>query len=168
MAKGGDTLTLVLKKTPDILGDLGQRRVAKGGGPLLVGFAAETEDVVWRATAKREAKHVDLIVANDVSRADAGLRRRHQRRHDRRARGRRGAAAAEQGARRGRDSRPRRERLLATVRLEPDVTYDWTMDRDQLIEHLTFAKELGVSGVSRDPAWRERSNPPKGRRHGHV
>ena len=28
------------------------------------------------------------------------------------------------------------------------------MDRDQLIEHLTFAKELGVSGVSRDPAWR--------------
>ena len=30
------------------------------------------------------------------------------------------------------------------------------MDRDQLIEHLTFAKELGVSGVSRDPAWRRR------------
>jgi len=28
------------------------------------------------------------------------------------------------------------------------------MDRDQLIEHLTFAKELGVTGVSRDPAWR--------------
>jgi DNA polymerase len=30
------------------------------------------------------------------------------------------------------------------------------MNRDQLIEHLTFAKELGVSGVSRDPAWRRR------------
>src|SRR4029450_13045562 len=30
------------------------------------------------------------------------------------------------------------------------------MDRDQLIEHLTFAKELGVSGVSRDPAWRRK------------
>ena len=30
------------------------------------------------------------------------------------------------------------------------------MDRDQLIEHLTFAKELGVSGVNRDPAWRLR------------
>jgi DNA polymerase len=30
------------------------------------------------------------------------------------------------------------------------------MDRDQLIEHLTFAQELGVSGVSRDPAWRRR------------
>jgi uracil-DNA glycosylase family 4 len=30
------------------------------------------------------------------------------------------------------------------------------MDRDQLIEHLTFAQELGVTGMSRDPAWRER------------
>jgi uracil-DNA glycosylase family 4 len=30
------------------------------------------------------------------------------------------------------------------------------MDRDQLVEHLTFAKELGVTGVSRDPAWREK------------
>lgn len=32
-------------------------------------------------------------------------------------------------------------------------------DRDQLVEHLTFASELGVSGVSRDPAWRQRSEP---------
>jgi phosphopantothenoylcysteine decarboxylase/phosphopantothenate--cysteine ligase len=73
VAKEGDTLTLVLKKTPDILGELGQRRVAQGGGPLLIGFAAETEDVVAHATAKRERKHADLIVANDVSRADAGF-----------------------------------------------------------------------------------------------
>ncbi|MBI3491675.1 MAG: bifunctional 4'-phosphopantothenoylcysteine decarboxylase/phosphopantothenoylcysteine synthetase, partial [Acidobacteria bacterium] len=71
--KGRDTLTLTLKRTPDILGDLGQQRVAKGGGPLLVGFAAETQDVVARAAAKREAKHADLIVANDVSRSDAGF-----------------------------------------------------------------------------------------------
>jgi phosphopantothenoylcysteine decarboxylase/phosphopantothenate--cysteine ligase len=73
VAKAGETLTLVLKKTADILGELGQRRIAKGGGPLLVGFAAETEDVVAHATAKREKKHADLIVANDVSRADAGF-----------------------------------------------------------------------------------------------
>jgi phosphopantothenoylcysteine decarboxylase/phosphopantothenate--cysteine ligase len=71
--KEGDTLTLVLKKTPDVLGDLGRRRVASGGGPLLVGFAAETEDVVAHATAKRLEKHADLIVANDVSRTDAGF-----------------------------------------------------------------------------------------------
>jgi phosphopantothenoylcysteine decarboxylase / phosphopantothenate---cysteine ligase len=71
--KGEDTVMLVLRKTPDILADLGHRRLASGRGPVLVGFAAETEDVVAHAAAKREAKHVDLIVANDVSRADAGF-----------------------------------------------------------------------------------------------
>jgi phosphopantothenoylcysteine decarboxylase/phosphopantothenate--cysteine ligase len=73
IAKAADTLTLVLKKTPDILGDLGRRRVATGRGPLLVGFAAETEDVVARAAEKLRRKHLDLIVANDVSRGDAGF-----------------------------------------------------------------------------------------------
>jgi phosphopantothenoylcysteine decarboxylase/phosphopantothenate--cysteine ligase len=73
VSKTGDTLTLVLTKTPDILGDLGKRRLASGEGPLLVGFAAETEDVVPRAIVKRREKHADLIVANDVSRADAGF-----------------------------------------------------------------------------------------------
>src|SRR5438067_2091777 len=34
------------------------------------------------------------------------------------------------------------------------------MDRDQLVEHLKFAKELGVDGVSRDPAWRARADAP--------
>jgi phosphopantothenoylcysteine decarboxylase / phosphopantothenate---cysteine ligase len=76
VSKGDDTITLVLRKTPDILGDLGRRRAtshANGGRPLLVGFAAETEQVVARASAKRVRKHVDLIVANDVSRSDAGF-----------------------------------------------------------------------------------------------
>jgi phosphopantothenoylcysteine decarboxylase/phosphopantothenate--cysteine ligase len=73
LPKSGDTLTLVLKKTADILGDLGQRRATTGAGPLLVGFAAETENVVANATAKRERKYADLVVANDVSRSDAGF-----------------------------------------------------------------------------------------------
>ncbi|MCU1384630.1 MAG: coaBC [Acidobacteria bacterium] len=73
VAKDADTLTLVLKKTPDILGELGQRRLAAGSGPVLVGFAAETEDVIAHASAKRERKHADLIIANDVSRTDAGF-----------------------------------------------------------------------------------------------
>jgi phosphopantothenoylcysteine decarboxylase/phosphopantothenate--cysteine ligase len=73
VSKDDETLTLVLKKTPDILADLGRRRAATGKGPLLVGFAAETENVVARAKAKRERKRVDLIVANDVSAADAGF-----------------------------------------------------------------------------------------------
>jgi uracil-DNA glycosylase family 4 len=37
------------------------------------------------------------------------------------------------------------------------------MDRDQLVEHLVFARELGVAGVSRDPAWRRRGQPPADR-----
>jgi phosphopantothenoylcysteine decarboxylase/phosphopantothenate--cysteine ligase len=73
VAKHDDSLTLTLTKNPDILADLGQRRLASGRGPVLVGFAAETEDVVVRARAKRERKHVDVIVANDVSRDDVGF-----------------------------------------------------------------------------------------------
>jgi phosphopantothenoylcysteine decarboxylase/phosphopantothenate--cysteine ligase len=73
VSKDADTLTLVLERTPDILGDLGRRRMASGKGPVLVGFAAETENVTERARSKRENKHVDLIVANDVSRSDAGF-----------------------------------------------------------------------------------------------
>jgi phosphopantothenoylcysteine decarboxylase/phosphopantothenate--cysteine ligase len=71
--KAGDSLTLVLHKTPDILADLGHRRLASGRGPALIGFAAETEDVIARAIEKRAKKHVDLIVANDVARTDAGF-----------------------------------------------------------------------------------------------
>ena len=76
IAKGPDTtetLTVTLRRTPDILAALGQRRLARNAGPVLVGFAAETEQVVEHAKAKRENKHADLIVANDVSRADAGF-----------------------------------------------------------------------------------------------
>ena len=73
ISKDRESLTLVLHRTPDILGDLGSRRLARGSGPVLVGFAAETEDVVRRAGAKRDKKHIDLIVANDVSRDDAGF-----------------------------------------------------------------------------------------------
>src|SRR5262249_9442819 len=71
--KGEEAIVLDLKRTPDILGDLGTRRLASGTGPLLIGFAAETEDVIARAKVKRDKKHVDLMVANDVSRQDAGF-----------------------------------------------------------------------------------------------
>jgi phosphopantothenoylcysteine decarboxylase/phosphopantothenate--cysteine ligase len=72
-AKSGGPITVVLERTPDILDELGRRRLASGKGPILIGFAAETEDVIARAQAKLEHKHVDLIVANDVSRSDAGF-----------------------------------------------------------------------------------------------
>jgi len=70
--KDTDTLTLSLVRTPDILVELGAQRAA-GERPLLVGFAAETTDVVARARRKQREKKVDLVVANDVSRTDAGF-----------------------------------------------------------------------------------------------
>jgi phosphopantothenoylcysteine decarboxylase/phosphopantothenate--cysteine ligase len=73
VSKGDAPLTLVLKRTPDILRTLGEQRAQSGRPPVLVGFAAETEDLLARATAKLRAKQVDLIVANDVSRSDAGF-----------------------------------------------------------------------------------------------
>jgi phosphopantothenoylcysteine synthetase/decarboxylase len=66
-------LTLTLNRTRDILADLGKLPSRHGGRPLLVGFAAETHDVVSHARAKLQKKGADLIVANDVSRADAGF-----------------------------------------------------------------------------------------------
>ena len=63
----------MLQRTPDILADLGLRRLSSAKGPVLVGFAAETENVVARATEKRAKKHVDFIIANDVSRTDSGF-----------------------------------------------------------------------------------------------
>jgi phosphopantothenoylcysteine decarboxylase/phosphopantothenate--cysteine ligase len=65
-------LTLRLVQTPDILAELGKLR-AGNTRPLLVGFAAETTDVVARARKKYRDKRVDMIVANDVSRSDAGF-----------------------------------------------------------------------------------------------
>jgi phosphopantothenoylcysteine decarboxylase/phosphopantothenate--cysteine ligase len=60
---------IVLEPTPDILAALGERKTHQ----LLVGFAAETEDVRDSAAAKLAAKRVDLMVANDVSAPDAGF-----------------------------------------------------------------------------------------------
>jgi phosphopantothenoylcysteine decarboxylase/phosphopantothenate--cysteine ligase len=74
MAKKDGPLTLTLNRTRDILADLGAQRDANGGRhPVLVGFAAETSDVVRKARDKRLRKHADLIVANDVSQDDRGF-----------------------------------------------------------------------------------------------
>jgi phosphopantothenoylcysteine decarboxylase / phosphopantothenate---cysteine ligase len=68
---GGWSLPLV--RTIDILADLGRLPSRTSGRPVLVGFAAETHDVLAHADAKRRRKGADLIVANDVTRADAGF-----------------------------------------------------------------------------------------------
>jgi len=74
VAKADAPLTLTLRRTPDILAELGDLRARLGGSrPLLVGFAAETEGVLEKAREKRARKRIDVIVANDVSRADRGF-----------------------------------------------------------------------------------------------
>ncbi|HEX5108396.1 MAG TPA: bifunctional phosphopantothenoylcysteine decarboxylase/phosphopantothenate--cysteine ligase CoaBC [Vicinamibacterales bacterium] len=73
LAKGEAPMTLILRRTPDILSDLGAQRASGSSRPLLVGFAAETGDVVKKAREKRARKRVDLIVANDVTQPDRGF-----------------------------------------------------------------------------------------------
>lgn len=68
--KAGGPPSVVLEPTPDILAGLGSRRRP---GQTLVGFAAETEDLVAHASAKLTAKNIDLIVANDVSAPQVGF-----------------------------------------------------------------------------------------------
>jgi phosphopantothenoylcysteine decarboxylase/phosphopantothenate--cysteine ligase len=67
--KGKRDLTLALTPNPDILAEV----AARAGEAFIVGFAAETQDVVANARAKLTAKGIDLLVANDVSRRDIGF-----------------------------------------------------------------------------------------------
>ena len=61
---------ILLEPTHDFLVDLG---AAKPAGQVLVGFAAETDDLVANAAAKLERKQLDLIVANDVAAPGVGF-----------------------------------------------------------------------------------------------
>ena len=70
--KSDDDLALTLRRTPDVLAELGARR-GDAVKPVLVGFAAETGDAVERARTKLSRKRVDLIVANDVTEPGAGF-----------------------------------------------------------------------------------------------
>lgn len=64
-----DTLTLTLRKNPDILRDLGARKT----GQVLVGFALETHDDIANARAKLERKKLDLVVLNNPTVPGAGF-----------------------------------------------------------------------------------------------
>jgi phosphopantothenoylcysteine decarboxylase/phosphopantothenate--cysteine ligase len=68
--KDGGVPDIVLEPTPDILAGLGDR---KRPGQILVGFAAETSDVVINAQSKLRRKNLDLVVANDVSAPQVGF-----------------------------------------------------------------------------------------------
>ena len=69
LKKGSGRMVLELDRTVDILGELAPRKEAR----TVVGFAAETEDVLANAERKLRAKHLDLIVANDVAGTQTGF-----------------------------------------------------------------------------------------------
>jgi phosphopantothenoylcysteine decarboxylase / phosphopantothenate---cysteine ligase len=69
--KENETLSVELVKNPDILAALGQDK--EDYSYLLVGFAAETQDLLENARKKLKAKNLDLMVANDVTKEDAGF-----------------------------------------------------------------------------------------------
>lgn len=74
LKKAAGVPQISLERNPDILATLGRRKAEAGSRlPLLVGFAAETEDVEGNARRKLAAKQADLLVVNDVSTRDAGF-----------------------------------------------------------------------------------------------
>jgi phosphopantothenoylcysteine decarboxylase/phosphopantothenate--cysteine ligase len=70
LKKEHGTPTIELEPTPDILAGLGRR---KRPGQLLVGFAAETDDLIANAAKKVTSKNLDLIVANNVAAERVGF-----------------------------------------------------------------------------------------------
>lgn len=68
--KSEETLTLTLERTPDVLSQVAAVRL---NGMLVVGFAAETENVIENARLKLVNKNLDAIIANDVTRSDSGF-----------------------------------------------------------------------------------------------
>ncbi len=71
--KGGEKLEFKLAPNPDILKKLGARRKRKNERPLLVGFAAESQDHLEEGQRKLKVKKLDLIVINDILGADTGF-----------------------------------------------------------------------------------------------
>lgn len=71
--KEGGNPEIQLEKTPDILAEVARQRSETGFPHLVVGFAAESQDLIANAGAKLTAKKLDMIVANDISASDAGF-----------------------------------------------------------------------------------------------
>lgn len=71
--KESGLLSIPLQPTADILLEVGKRKAQTGFPRMLVGFAAESQDLNQNARKKLHAKNLDLIVANDISAADAGF-----------------------------------------------------------------------------------------------
>ncbi len=64
--KGALDERLELERNPDILAELGQEYGGRADGPLVIGFAAESHDVIERSKAKRQRKGAHMMVANQI------------------------------------------------------------------------------------------------------
>lgn len=67
--KSGKDISVGLTEVPDILSEIGRYK----GNRIVVGFAAETRDIINNAISKLKEKNLDMIVANDISEPDAGF-----------------------------------------------------------------------------------------------
>jgi phosphopantothenoylcysteine decarboxylase/phosphopantothenate--cysteine ligase len=65
--------TIALERTQDILSAVADQRAASGHPRGVVGFAAESQDLLANAQSKLERKRLSMIVANDISASDAGF-----------------------------------------------------------------------------------------------
>ena len=73
-AKSEGGLSVTLRRTPDILAEIGAWRAAHNSTrPVLVGFAAETDDAVKKGRQKLESKRADFVAVNDVLEPGAGF-----------------------------------------------------------------------------------------------
>jgi phosphopantothenoylcysteine decarboxylase/phosphopantothenate--cysteine ligase len=70
---GQEELTIRLVRNPDILAEVAARRAELERPKVIVGFAAETQDLLANAAAKLAAKRLDIIVANDVTQPGSGF-----------------------------------------------------------------------------------------------
>ncbi len=68
-----DSLTLELVKNPDILQELCERKANSAHKPIIVGFCAESENLLDNAKTKLKKKGCDFLAANDISRKDIGF-----------------------------------------------------------------------------------------------
>lgn len=73
LKKSGGLPEIQLEFTPDILAEVAHKKMQTGFPKRVIGFAAESENLIENARSKLESKQLDLIVANDISAADAGF-----------------------------------------------------------------------------------------------
>ena len=138
-------MSLELDPTPDILAELGQKK----GDRLLIGFAAETENLTQSARGKLESKNCDMVVANLVGHDGTGFESDENEAVLVLSTGETIAAAARPQARNGRPHlRPGNE--------TPPGPPRGPMTKDEVRNRLLFYQDLGVKTIYR----REASEQP--------